>query len=213
MIKLEIALKVFSSFPFVSSKPGVSTKHMSESTISGNVNRIMEIFSVHDSSECPASPDLPVAISMNFSVLVFEQKGRKHYLQSSSQCPWDPSSWGIHWRWLQRDENLILENRSVRDNVVFARQVCIIYRRHSGAMEFSPWDKVKEGIKHYFRLQWLSEPVKDLCGLVACRFLLRSNEHYVIDLETGWETHFVSTKPCSEVPTRCFVQGTSSPWK
>ena len=62
----EIILKICTSDLFVSSKPGVSTKQMSESAIPGKESLMTEISLVLDSKLCPTIPSMPVAISMNF---------------------------------------------------------------------------------------------------------------------------------------------------
>lgn len=59
----EIIFKMSTSDLFVSSKPGVSTKHRLRP---GNESLMTEISLVHDSNPCPAMPVIPVTISMNY---------------------------------------------------------------------------------------------------------------------------------------------------
>lgn len=61
----DIILKISTSDLLVSSKPGVSTKQMSESRSSGKDSLTTDISLVQDSRVCPTLPCTPVAISMN----------------------------------------------------------------------------------------------------------------------------------------------------
>ena len=66
MSQSEIILKISASDLSVSSKPGVSTKQISVSRISGIETLKTEISFVQDLRPCPAIPVMPVTISMNY---------------------------------------------------------------------------------------------------------------------------------------------------
>src|SRR6266545_2772908 len=61
----EIILKIWASDLSVSSKPGVSTKQISESTSPGNESLMTETSLVKDAKPCPTNPVSPVTSSMN----------------------------------------------------------------------------------------------------------------------------------------------------
>ena len=64
----EINLKISKSDLLVSSKPGVSTREISESSISEIENLKTDISLVQDSKPCPAIPLMPETTSMNYIV-------------------------------------------------------------------------------------------------------------------------------------------------
>jgi hypothetical protein len=62
----EIIVKTSRSDLFVSSKPGESTRQMSEMPRSGSDSLKTEILLVQDAKLCPTRPSIPVATSMNY---------------------------------------------------------------------------------------------------------------------------------------------------
>jgi len=77
----EIIFKISTSDLFVSSKPGVSTKHRLRH---GKETLMTEISLVKDSKPCPTIPAIPVANSMNYiRSLVMKHFESRHVLNFS----------------------------------------------------------------------------------------------------------------------------------